>query len=122
VSAFLYFVAGVVIGGLFTWLTSRYYYKRAGADLEGTAASIHKALGAIAYLAEHPNANTEVQRDSDGHVTGILVRLTGSATLGPLTASGTLSASNPAAASSTPGPISGGGAIAAVTEKTQTAE
>jgi hypothetical protein len=42
VSAFLSTVAGVLVGGLITWLVSRHYYQRASKDLRREAESLRR--------------------------------------------------------------------------------
>lgn len=79
------------VGAAITWFAAWYYYKRAGDELKAEARSIHAATTAIAYLLEHPGAKTEVQRDGQGRVTGIVVSMSGTASMS-FTGGATLSA------------------------------
>jgi hypothetical protein len=67
---------GSLIGGVFTWVVAWIYYKRAGDELKAEAAALHRAASAIVYFLEHPDANIEVQRDSQGRITGLIVGMT----------------------------------------------
>ena len=79
----------LLIGAAITWLTAWYYFKRAGDELRAEARSLHAATSAIAYLLEHPDAKAEVQRDGKGRVTGIVVNISGTASMS-FTSSATL--------------------------------
>jgi hypothetical protein len=80
-------------GAAITWFAAWYYFKRAGEDLKAEAKSLHAATSAISYLLEHPGTKTEVQRDSQGRVTGILVSMSATASMS-FTGSATLSATD----------------------------
>ena len=71
----------ICIGAGITWFASWYYYKRAGDQLKAEAKSLHAATSAMAYLLEHPDAITEIQRDGSGRISGVLVNISGSATM-----------------------------------------
>ena len=81
------------VGAAITWLAAWYYYKRAGDELKAEAKLLHGATSAIAYLLEHPAAKTEVQRDGQGKVTGIVVKISGTASVS-FTSSATLTTTN----------------------------
>lgn len=109
-SAFLYALAGIAVGGLITWFASWYYYKRAGDDLR-------KPLGVIVKLLQQPNSHLEVQWDANGNVTGILVRLAVDSTIGPLSTFGTATATNSATIGGAMGSLSSSATITAATER-----
>lgn len=117
-SAFVYALAGVVVGGLITWWTSKHYYRLAADELTTATKSVHKALGVLVNLTQQPNSHLEVQRDSDGNVTGLLMRVAAKSAMAPFSSSGTVSASQTAAVRSTMGPISCRGTVTAVTKST----
>ena len=79
----------LIIGSVVTWLAARFYYKRAGDELRAEAKALHMATGAIIYFLENPNAKIEVQRDNSGRVTGLVVGMSGHASMS-FTASGNL--------------------------------
>ena len=81
----------LLVGAAVTWFAAWFYYKRAGDELKAEAKSLHAATSAIAYLLEHPGAKTEVQRDDHGRITGIVVFISGSASMS-FTNSATLTA------------------------------
>lgn len=81
----------LLVGAAITWLVAWFYYKRAGDELRAEAKALHAATSAIAYLLEHPEAKTEVQRDGEGRITGIIVYISGSASMS-FTSSATLTA------------------------------
>lgn len=74
-------LVSMTIGASITWLAAWYYYKRAGDELRTEARALHTATSAIAYLLEHPNARTEVQRDEHGRVSGLVVNISGESAL-----------------------------------------
>jgi hypothetical protein len=82
----------LIIGSIVTWLAAWYYYKRAGDELRAEAKALHMATGAIIYFLEHPGAKIEVQRDNSGRVTGLVVVMSGHASMS-FTASGSLGTS-----------------------------
>jgi hypothetical protein len=77
------------VGAAITWFFAWYYFKCAGDELKAEAKSLHAATSTIAYLLEHPDAKTEVQRDGQGRVTGIVVNISGTASMS-FTSSATL--------------------------------
>lgn len=82
---FLYTVVvtliSVATGGLITWLVAWWYYKRAGDELRREAKAWHAAAGAVIYVLQNPNAQTEIMRDGDGRITGLAVSISGKASI-----------------------------------------
>lgn len=85
-----YPATSLIIGSAVTWFAASFYYKRAGDELRAEAKALHIATGAIIYFLEHPNAKVhEVQRDNSGRVTGLVVGMSGRASMS-FNASGSL--------------------------------
>jgi hypothetical protein len=72
-------LVSIVVGAAVTWFAAWYYYKQAADELRKEAAVLRQATSVIAYLLEHPDAHTEVQRDAAGNVIGVIVSAEGHA-------------------------------------------
>jgi len=66
-------ILSVLIGGAITWFVAWWYYKRAGDELRQEAKLLHAATNAVICLLKNPDAATEIQYDSRGRVSGIIV-------------------------------------------------
>lgn len=67
-------IAGVVIGGLITWLVAWLYYKKAGDELKTETGRIRKLNNLICRGLEQAKL-AEFGRDKDGEISGIYVNL-----------------------------------------------
>ena len=83
----------LLVGSAVTWFFAWLYYKRAGDQLRAEAKSLQTATGAILYFLEHPGAKIEVARDTDGKVTGLIVQVSGQASIS-FSATGTVHDAN----------------------------
>jgi hypothetical protein len=69
-------LAGIVAGGLITWLASRHYYLRAGADLSREAAELRRLTELILGALEVAGL-VELDRDPSGVPIGMRIRSAG---------------------------------------------
>jgi hypothetical protein len=66
---------GIVLGGFITWIVSRYYYKKAGNELLNESRKLKLMSDLIIYKLQYPDTPTEIKRDTNGDVTGLIVRM-----------------------------------------------
>jgi len=71
----------LAIGAAVTWFAAWYYFKRAGDQLRREAATLQAATRAIIYFLENPDAKITVQRDDAGNVKGLVVNISGRASM-----------------------------------------
>lgn len=62
-------VIGVLIGGLITWLVSKSYYEKAGAQLKNESELVRKKVDMVLHGMEAARLIT-VQHDTNGEVVG----------------------------------------------------
>jgi len=81
-SAFIYAIAGIAVGGVITFLVSRYYYRRASEELHAEAErlrqeseSLHDMTMRMLQTASG-GGHVEVNRDEEGRPTGVHHRIT----------------------------------------------
>lgn len=86
-------LVSLLVGSAVTWFVAWFYFKRAGDQLASEAKSLHAATGAIIYFLENPGAKATVRRDANGRVEGLVVQVSGKATV-TFSASGTLRDAN----------------------------
>jgi hypothetical protein len=67
-------IVGVIVGGLITWLVSRYFYKRAGDELRIEADRIRKLSNLICRALEQAEL-AEFKSDKDGGISSLYVNL-----------------------------------------------
>lgn len=78
---FMHPLFSLLIGSVVTWFFAWIYYKRAGDQLRAEAQSLQTATGAILYFLENPGAKIDVARNIDGKVTGLVVQVSGQASV-----------------------------------------
>jgi hypothetical protein len=67
--------AGVILGGLITWVTAWYYYKKAGDQLLDESRKLKQTSDLILYKLQYPNAQTQLKRNQNGEVVGLTVEM-----------------------------------------------
>lgn len=70
--------ASIVLGGLITWLASRHYYLRAGADLRNEAAELRR-MNTLVLRALEEGRVVEFTKDAIGNPIGLRIELSGRA-------------------------------------------
>ncbi len=63
-------VIGVIIGGIITWITSRYYYQRSGKELKEEAGKI-RSLNTMILESLEQAGLAEIARDESGKIIGL---------------------------------------------------
>jgi len=79
VSAFV----GVAIGGVITWLVSRYYYKKAGNELKQEATELRRLTNVVLRGLEDAGS-VKLNRDTSGKVIGLIIEASARLTDGGL--------------------------------------
>ncbi len=81
-SAFIYAIAGIVVGGVITFLVSRYYYQRASEELRAEAERLRQESERLHDITLRMlqtisgGGQVEVNRDEEGRPTGVHHRIT----------------------------------------------
>ena len=68
-------LAGMLVGGLITWLTARYYYREATKDLKDEADRFARIVDET-FTSFEQSGWCRVRRDGDGRPIAIIPRLT----------------------------------------------
>ena len=63
----------VIFGGVLTWVSAWWYYKKAGDELRAEASQLRRHLEAILRLQELLEKDTRAIRDAEGRPTGGLL-------------------------------------------------
>jgi hypothetical protein len=68
-------ISGVIIGGLITWLVSKYYYVKAGDQLISESQKLKLTSDLILYKLQYPDTPTQLKRNENGEVTGLIAEM-----------------------------------------------
>jgi hypothetical protein len=71
-------LAGILIGALITWGVAHVYYKKAGDELKNEAKKLREMNTLMLHALENAGI-AEFNRDSEQNVTGLVIKLSGSA-------------------------------------------
>jgi hypothetical protein len=66
---------GIILGGLITWGVALVYYKKAGNELIAESKKLKQATDLILYKLQYPNAPTQLKRNENGEVVGLVVEM-----------------------------------------------
>lgn len=67
--------AGVILGGLITWLAAWYYFKKAGDQLIAESDKLKKTTDLVLYKLQYPDTPTQLKRNEKGEVVGLIVEM-----------------------------------------------
>lgn len=66
---------GVILGGVITWFVAWLYYKKAGNQLIAESNKLKLTTGLVLYKLQYPDAPTQLKRNEDGEVIGLIVEM-----------------------------------------------
>ncbi len=66
---------GVILGGVITWIAAWYYYLKAGKELLEESKKLKQTSDLILYKLQYPDAPTELKRNENGEVVGLIVNM-----------------------------------------------
>jgi len=66
---------GILIGGVITYFVSRHYYIKAGKELVEESKKLKLTSDLILYKLQYPNTPTELKRNENGDVVGLIVNM-----------------------------------------------
>lgn len=69
-------IIGVLCGGLITWIASWHYYRKAGKELLAESKKLKLTSDLILYKLQYPDAPTQLKRNENGDVVGLIVEMT----------------------------------------------
>lgn len=66
---------GVILGGIITWVVSRFYYRKAGKELLSESQKLRLTSELIMYKLQYPDTPTQIKRNENGVIVGLIANM-----------------------------------------------